>query len=83
MTENPRTTSARENDDSAMIDEAVADAGPGAVGHAGGKLATDIGTQDDLNQAIGAPGDTTRPQKSDKIANDTAYPGDERGDRGN
>jgi hypothetical protein len=82
MTENPRTTTARENDDSAMIDDAIADAGPGQVGHSGGKLATDIGTQDDLTQVVGDPGDATRPHKQDKINNDTAYPGDERGDRG-
>jgi len=82
MAENSRTQTARDNDDSAMIDEAVADAGPGAVGHAGGRLQTDIGTQDDLKQAVGDPGDTTRPEKQDTINNDTAYPADRRGGRG-
>jgi len=86
MAEHPRTTSARDNDDSAMIDQAVAESGEGtgtgAVGHAGGKLATDIGTQDDIAQTVGAPGDTTRPEKQDTINNDTAYSADKRGARG-
>jgi hypothetical protein len=79
MAEHPRTTSARDHDDHEMIDAAAAEGASGTVGHAGGKLATDIGTQDDINQAVGAPGDTTRPEKQDAINNDTAYPADRRG----
>lgn len=79
MSENPRTTSARDHDDHEMIDQASRDPVPGTVGHAGGKLATDIGTQDDIKQAVGDPGDTTRPEKQDAINNDTAYPAVRRG----
>ena len=82
MAENPRTTTARDNDDSDLIEQAAAEGGAGTVGHSGGKLATDIGTQDDLTQGIGDPGDTTRPHKQDDINNNTAYPADKRGARG-
>ena len=54
MAEHPRTTSARDHDDHEMIDAATAEGTSGTVGHAGGKLATDIGTQDDIDQAVGA-----------------------------
>lgn len=74
MTENPRTESARDHDDSAMIDEAVADSEAGAVaGSSGGRLQTDIGSQDDITQAVGSPGDSTRPEKADDMANDQSY----------
>ena len=77
MTENPRTTTARDNDDHELIDAAVAGSEPGAVaGSAGGHLQTDIGTQDDIKQGLGDRGDSTRPRKSDDIANDQAYDSD-------
>ena len=78
--ENPRTTSARDHDDHALIDAAVADADTGAVaGSAGGHLQTDIGSQDDIAQAVTDPGGTTRPEKADDIANNQAYDSDRRG----
>ena len=42
-------------------------------------LIVDIGSQDDLNHSIQDPGGTTRPEKSDDIANDQAYDSDRRG----
>jgi hypothetical protein len=80
MAEHPRTTSARDHDDSDLIDDAVAAGGTGAsASSSGGNLQTDIGSQDDLNHAIDDPGGTTRPQKSDDIANNQAYDSDRRG----
>ncbi|MDB5695617.1 MAG: hypothetical protein JWN21_1160 [Sphingomonas bacterium] len=77
MTENPRTTTARDHDDHELIDGAVAGSEAGAVvGSAGGHLQTDIGSQDDLKQGLGDSGSTTRPQKADDIANDQAYDSD-------
>ena len=75
MTENPRTTSARDHDDHEMIDAAVADSETGAVRESsGGHLQTDIGTQDDLKQGLGDSGSTTRPEKADDIHNNQARP---------
>ncbi|WP_374942844.1 hypothetical protein [Sphingomonas sp.] len=80
MAENPRTTSARDHDDSAMIEDAVANGGTGgSASSSGGNLQTDIGSQDDLSQAVDDPGGTTRPEKADDIANDQAYDSDRRG----
>ena len=75
MAENPRTTSARDNDDHELIDAAVAGSEAGAVAESsGGHLQTDIGSQDDLKQGLGDSGSTTRPQKADDIHNNQAYP---------
>jgi hypothetical protein len=75
--ENPRTTSARDHDDSAIIDAAVEEADTGAVaGSAGGHLQTDIGSQADLTRGVADPDAMTRPEKSDDIANDQAYDSD-------
>ena len=83
MAENPRTTTARENDDSAMIDAAVAEADTDAVaGSAGGHLQTDIGSQADLREAVDDPDGSTRPEKADTIANNQAYDSDRRGSNG-
>ena len=79
MAENPRTTTARDNDDHELIDAAVAGSEAGAVaGSSGGHLQTDIGTQDDLKQGLGDGGATTRPEKADDIANGQAYDSDRR-----
>ena len=75
--ENPRTTSARDHDDSAIIDAAVEEADTGAVaGSAGGHLQTDIGSQADLARGVADPDAMTRPEKADDIANDQAYDSD-------
>lgn len=75
--ENPRTTAARDHDDSAIIDAAVNDADPDAVASsAGGHLQTDIGAQADLTRAVFDPDAMTRPEKQDDINNDQAYDSD-------
>ena len=79
MAENPRTTSARDHDDSEIIDAAVDDADTGAVaGTSGGRLQTDIGSKADLLRAAADPDATVRPEKQDDIDNNQAY----RSDRG-
>ena len=75
--ENPRTTSARDHDDSMMIDQA--DDAPGVAGRSGGNLATDVGTQDELTQGVDDPEARTRPMKQDDIGNNVAQPSDRRG----
>ena len=51
----------------------MADSEAGAVaGSSGGSLQTDIGSQDDMKQGLGDSGSTTRPEKSDDIANNQA-----------
>lgn len=75
MAENPRTTSARDLDDTDLI-EGMIPAGDAQVGSAGGRLQTDIGSQDDLIHSIEEPGGTTRPEKADDIANNQAYDSD-------
>jgi len=77
MAENPRTTSARDHDDSEIIDAAVANADTGAIaGSAGGNLQTDIGSQADLTRAVDDPEAMTRPEKQDDINNGERYPAD-------
>ncbi len=64
MTENRRTETARENDDSELI-ENMEDA-PSFSGAAGGELQRDIGTRAELDHGdVGEPG-TTRVRDSDK-----------------
>ncbi len=77
MAENPRTESARDHDDTDLI-EGMIPAGDAQVGSAGGKLQTDVGSQDDLDHAIDDPGGTTRPEKADDMANNQSYPSDRR-----
>jgi hypothetical protein len=61
--ENPRTETARDNDDSALIDTAEA---PAEAGRSGGNLATDVSTQAELD-ALGDPEGRTRVTKADDI----------------
>ena len=77
MAENPRTASARDHDDTDLI-EGMIPAGDAQVGSAGGKLQTDVGSQDDLDHSIKDPGGTTRPEKADDTANDQSYRSDRR-----
>ena len=72
MAEHPRTTSARDHDDSDLIEGMVAE-GDAVASSAGGRLQTDVGSQNDLTRAVGDPDALTRPQKDDDIANDQAY----------
>ena len=79
MTENPRTTTARDNDDTDLI-EGMIPAGDAVAGSAGGALQRDIGSRDDL-KTIDDPDGTTRPEKQNDIdagqARRTGHPGAE------
>ena len=71
MTENPRTTSARDHDDHAMIDAAVEEADTGAVAtSSGGHLQQDVGSEDDLAREVSDPERRTAPTKQRQIDND-------------
>lgn len=72
MAENPRTTSARDHDDTDLI-EGMIPGGDAVVGSSGGNLQTDVGSRDDLEHAIKEPGGTSRPEKADDMANDQSY----------
>jgi hypothetical protein len=48
--ENPRTETARENDDSDIIDRASAEPAPGFGGSSGGNMQEDIATQAELER---------------------------------
>jgi len=54
MDENPRTTTARDTDDSDLI-EGMMPAGDAVAESGGGQLNRDIGSQDDLTRAIDDP----------------------------
>lgn len=71
--ENPRTDSARTHDDHQMID--ATQEAPDKVGRAGGNLARDIGTQDELGR-VDDPESSTRATKQDDINNDVAHRND-------
>ena len=81
MAENPRTTSARDHDDRALI-EGMVPAGTAQPSSAGGHLQTDIGSQADLTRAVDDPDAGTRARKADDIAADQSRDGDRRGDDG-
>ena len=75
MAENPRTTTARDHDDSDLI-EGMEPAGDAVPSSAGGRLQTDIGSSADLTRAVADPEADVRPEKSDDIASNQAYPSD-------
>ncbi|HEX4693530.1 hypothetical protein [Sphingomonas sp.] len=79
MTEDPRTTAARDHDDSDLIDAMIPDE-DAVSGSAGGNLQRDIGSKADLIRAVDDPEAEVRPEKVDDIANDQAYDSDRRGD---
>ena len=66
--ENPRTETARDTDDSALIEGA--ESGVSAGSSSGGNLARDIATQDELAH-VSEPDAGTRVQKSDAIEHGT------------
>ncbi|MGN6374661.1 MAG: hypothetical protein ACTHMG_03800 [Sphingomonas sp.] len=68
---NDRAQTARDHDDSAIIDGATE--APDKVGREGGNLQRDVGTQDELDR-VSDPDNTERVTKSDDIANNDAYP---------
>ena len=72
MAENPRTTSARDHDDTDLI-EGMNPEADAVAGSAGGRLQTDIGSKADLKRAVADPEGDTRPEKQDDIDNNQAY----------
>lgn len=78
MAENPRTTAARDHDDSALIDS-MEDA-PGVDGSAGGGVQRDVATQDELARAVD-PDAHRGVAKQTTIDNDQARPADRGPDR--
>ena len=62
--ENPRTTAARDHDDSALID--AAESGPSFAQSSGGNMARDVGTQNETAQ-VEDPSSHTRVHKGDAI----------------
>lgn len=76
MAENPRTTAARDTDDSELI-EGMIPAGKAVAGSAGGALARDVGSQDDL-KTVDDPDGHTRATKQDDIDADVARRSDRR-----
>ncbi len=63
MTEHPRTDSARDHDDSDIID--AAEEAPSHGGASGHNISRDIGSRDELKQEVGEGG-VTRVRDSDK-----------------
>ena len=77
MAENPRTTSARDHDDSELIEDMIP-SGEAQTGSAGGRLQTDVGSQNDLTRAVSDGDALTRPQKEDDQHANQAYRADRR-----
>jgi hypothetical protein len=73
---NTRTTSARDHDDSAIIDAAVEEGSGGAPSTAGGRLQVDVATENELVRGAADPEGLTRPRKQTDIDNDQAYDSD-------
>ena len=71
-----RTETARDHDDSDIIDAAVEQGEGGVVGRAGGALGRDVGTQDEMKRAVEDPDGHTRATKQDDIDANVAYPSD-------
>ena len=75
MADHPRTDTARDTDDHDLI-EGMIPAGEAEAGSAGGALAQDVGSQDDLTRAIDDPDDHDRVTKQDDIDHGQARPAD-------
>ncbi|MHA0319234.1 hypothetical protein ACXY7D_12285 [Sphingomonas melonis] len=75
MADNPRTDTARDTDDRDLI-EGMIPAGGADAGSAGGPLAQDVGSQDDLTRAIDDPEGHDRMTKQDDIDHGQARPAD-------
>lgn len=71
--ENRRTETARDHDDSGIIDRA--EPAPNQGGRGGGNLQRDVGTQD-AEHRVDDPENSERVTKQDDINNDAAYPSD-------
>ncbi|WP_174279528.1 hypothetical protein [Sphingomonas bacterium] len=77
MAENPRTTSARDHDDTDLIEGMDPEVGA-VAGSSGGKLQRDVGSQADLTRAVADPEADTPVTKADDMANNQSYPADRR-----
>ena len=75
--ENRRTQTARENDDSELIQET--DGAPSQQGRSGGNLQRDVGTQSTLER-VKDPEAHEGVTKEDDIAHGQRYPVERRGD---
>jgi len=75
MADNPRTDTARETDDRDLI-EGMIPGGEADAGSAGGALAHDVGSQDDLTRAIDDPDGHDRVTKQDDMDHGQARPAD-------
>lgn len=75
MADNPRTDTARDTDDRDLIERMIP-AGGADAGSAGGALAQDVGSQDDLTRAIDDPDGHDRVTKQDDIEHGQARPAD-------
>lgn len=80
MAEHPRVETARDNDDTDLI-EGMIPAGEAVTGTSGGALARDVGSQADLKQ-VDDPDGTTRATKQDDIDAGQARNSDRRGQNG-
>lgn len=68
--ENPRTETARDTDDSDLIENPEAGVGQGGASTSGGNLQRDIATQAELTE-LTEPDAGTRVQKSDAVEHGT------------
>jgi len=75
MTDTPRTTSARDHDDSDLI-EGMIPAGGATPESAGGQLARDVGSADDATRAIDDPEAHERVSKQTAVDHGQARPAD-------
>ncbi|GAA0663501.1 hypothetical protein FHT00_001235 [Sphingomonas insulae] len=75
MTDNPRTETARENDDTDLI-EGMIPADEAVAGSGGGTLAQDVGSNADLTRAIDDPEARDRAAKQDDVDQGQARPAD-------
>ena len=80
MAENDRTQTARDHDDSDLI-EGMIPAGDAVPSTAGGALARDVGSEADMKQ-LDDPDGTTRATKQNDIDANVAYDSDRRGQNG-
>ena len=75
MAENPRTDTARDHDDSDLIEGMIPE-GDATAGSGGSQLARDIGSADDTTRAVDDPAAHERVTKQNAIDHGQARPAD-------
>ena len=80
MAENPRTETARDTDDTDLI-EGMIPAGDAVAGSSGGSVAQDVGSNDDLTRAVDDPEAHEGVSKQDDVHHGQARPADRGPDR--